>query len=209
MSGGRRALVALLKSWPWLALATALGFWFYSRVSGEGLPAGPTAEGRLRDVFLEPVQVLPPMFLLIGLFEVWVPRRIIERYLGEGAGAAAIPWVMLLAMIQMGPLYAAYPVAMSLWRKGCTPRNVFIYLGAFTTAKIPMVGFEVAFLGWRFSLARVLLTIPVFILVSVATARLLPEGYDPPGLNEEPMEGSGDGQKKRRSCVMGSDLPKD
>ncbi len=187
MSGGRRALVALRKSWPWLALATVLGFWIYSRVSGEGLPAGPTAEGRLRDVFLEPAQVLPPMFLLIGLFEVWVPRRIVERYLGKGAGAAAIPWVMLLAMIQMGPLYAAYPVAMSLWRKGCTPRNVFIYLGAFTTAKIPMVGFEVAFLGWRFSLARVLLTIPVFILVGVATARLLPEGYDPPGLNEAPM----------------------
>ncbi len=44
-----------------------------------------------------------PMFLLIGLFEVWVPRRIVERYLGEGAGVAAVPWVMLLGMIQMGP----------------------------------------------------------------------------------------------------------
>ena len=206
MSGRQRALVALRKSWPWLALAAVLGLWvYYGRVSGEGLPAGPTAEGRLKDIFLEPAQVLPPMFLLLGLFDVWVPRRIVERYLGEGAGVAAVPWVMLLGMIQMGPLYAAYPVAMSLWRKGCTPRNVFIYLGAFTTAKIPMVGFEVAFLGWRFSLARVLLTVPVFILVGVATARLLPAGYAPPGLDEEAGEAPGAGQERSRESETRSD----
>lgn len=209
MSGRRRALTALRQGWPWLALSVVLGLWGFARVSGEALPAGPEAAGRLRDVFLEPAKVLPPMFLLIGLFEVWVPRRIVERYLGEGAGVAAVPWVMLLGMIQMGPLYAAYPVAMSLWRKGCTPRNVFIYLGAFTTAKIPMVGFEVAFLGWRFSLARVLLTIPVFILVGVATARLLPTRYVPPGLNEEAMEGPEEGQEIRRGSVMRLDLTKD
>ncbi len=39
-------------------------------------------------------------------------------------------WVVLLAMLQAGPLYAAFPVAALLWKKGCSVRNVFIYLGA-------------------------------------------------------------------------------
>jgi uncharacterized membrane protein YraQ (UPF0718 family) len=124
------------------------------------------------------------MFLLVGLFEVWVPRELVERYVGRRAGIAAISWMVLLATMQAGPLYAAFPVAMSLWRKGCSPRNVFIYLGAFSTLKIPMVTFEVAFLGWQFSVARSAITIPVFILLAIIMERMLPSNYMPPGLDD-------------------------
>lgn len=115
--------------------------------------------------FKEMLYVLPVMFILIGLIDVWIPRDRVERHIGKSSGLKGIFIVMSLAFIQAGPLYAAFPVAYILWKKGCSPANVFIYLSAFTTAKIPMVTFEIGFLGVPFSLLRILITIPVFVLI--------------------------------------------
>jgi uncharacterized membrane protein YraQ (UPF0718 family) len=81
--------------------------------------------------------------------------------------------VILLATLQAGPLYGAFPVAHLLWKKGISIRNVFIYLGAFSTLKIPMLTFEMTFLGVRFSLLRTLITIPVFIAIGIIMERYL------------------------------------
>jgi len=176
-----KTLRVVKEIWPWLLVTAVAASWGYGRLSGNsafGLRAGTNLYGFL----IEMASVLPAMFLLVGLFEVWVPRHLVERHTGVNAGAAAVVWVILLATLQAGPLYGAFPVAMSLWRKGCAPRNVFIYLGAFSAMKIPMLTFEVAFLGWSFSLARTLITLPVFILIGFAMERLLPAAYSPPGI---------------------------
>lgn len=121
--------------------------------------------------FKEMILLLPAMFILIGLFDVWIPRERVQKHIGESSGIKGILLVMLLAFIQVGPLYAAFPVAYLLWKKGSSATNVFIYLSAFTTAKIPMLTFEIGFLGLTFSLLRVLLTIPVFILIGIIMGR--------------------------------------
>ncbi len=97
---------------------------------------------------------------------------------------------MLLGTLQAGPLYGAFPVAVALWRKGAAPRNVFIYLGAFSALKIPMLTFEVAFLGWRFSLARTAVTLPVFIALSYLLERLLPADATIPEAGEPEDHGA-------------------
>ncbi len=121
--------------------------------------------------FKEMILVLPVMFILIGLFDVWIPKEKVAKHIGEASGIKGIMLVMLLAFIQAGPLYAAFPVAYLLWKKGCSPSNIFIYLSAFTTAKIPMLTFEIGFLGLKFSLLRILLTIPVFIIIGIIMGR--------------------------------------
>lgn len=169
------------RSWParlapWALLAAALGVWAWSAAFGS-FDYGRRVGARLGEFALEMASFLPAMFVLVGLFDVWVPRATVERHLGRGAGAAGVFWVVLLATLQAGPLYAAFPVAVALWRKGCTPANVFIYLGAFSAMKIPMLTFEVGFLGWQFSLARTALTLPVFIALGYLLERLLPPEY--------------------------------
>ena len=136
-------------------------------------PAGMAIARNFRMFFLEMIKFLPLMFILIGLFDVWVPREKITRHVGPGSGSMGIFWVILLAMLQAGPLYAAFPVAALLWRKGCSVRNIFVYLGAFTTLKIPMLAFEVGFLGWKFSLLRALFSFPVFIAIGFLLAAYL------------------------------------
>jgi uncharacterized membrane protein YraQ (UPF0718 family) len=49
-------------------------------------------------------------------------------------------------------------------------RNVFMYLGAFSTLKIPMMLFESNFLGWRFTLVRSVASLPVVVLTAAIMA---------------------------------------
>ncbi len=127
----------------------------------EGEQIGLIFMGFIKEMFL----FLPLMFILIGLFDVWVPREKIEKHIGHEAGWKGTGLVILLAMLQAGPLYGAFPFAYILWKKGCSIRNVFIYLGAYSTIKIPMLTFEIGFLGLKFSLLRTLISLPVFIAI--------------------------------------------
>jgi uncharacterized membrane protein YraQ (UPF0718 family) len=117
--------------------------------------------------FVEMATFLPLMFILIGLTDVWFPREKVEKHIGNESGIKGTIWVILLAMLQAGPLYAAFPVAHILWKKGSSIRNIFIYLGAFATMKVPMLTFEIGFLGLKFSLLRTFFTLPVFIIIAV------------------------------------------
>jgi len=179
MSGGRPRRSWPARMAPWVPLAVALALWLWSAASGS-FDYGRRVGAGLGEFAIEMASFLPAMFILVGLFDVWVRRATIERHLGRGSGATGVFWVVLLATLQAGPLYAAFPVAVALWRKACTPANVFIYLGAFSALKVPMLTFEVGFLGWQFSLVRTALSLPVFVALGYLLERLLPAAYEPP-----------------------------
>ena len=181
----KRVLKASKTAFPWALVALVLALWGYDRLVAP-FAFGREAGAGFLTFALEMAAFLPAMFILVGLFDVWVPRRVVERHVGRDSGPLAILWMVLLGTLQAGPLYGAFPVAVALWRKGTAPRNVFIYLGAFSALKIPMLTFEVAFLGWQFSLVRTAVTLPVFIALAYLLERLLPidltipEGPDRP-----------------------------
>jgi uncharacterized membrane protein YraQ (UPF0718 family) len=137
-----------------------------------GFQTGTRAVSHFSAFFLEMIAFLPVLFVLIGLLDVWFPRERVERHVGKESGIKGSLWVILLAMLQAGPLYGAFPVSYILWKKGCSVRNIFIYLGAFSTLKIPMLTFETGFLGWRFTLVRTVFTLPVFIVIAFLMERL-------------------------------------
>jgi uncharacterized membrane protein YraQ (UPF0718 family) len=112
--------------------------------------------------------VLPWVFVLIGLFEVWVKPETVERHMGEGTGLRGHLWAVLLAGTTVGGLLVALPVAYSLHKKGAGLAVVFTYLGASAITRIPMTMFEASFLGFGFSLVRLLVSLPLVILSSMA-----------------------------------------
>jgi len=116
--------------------------------------------------FKEMILFLPLMFILIGLGDVWISKEKVEKHIGNSSGIKGVMLVIFLSMAQAGPLYGAFPVTYLLWKKGASIRNIFIYIGAFCTIKIPMLTFEIGFLGWKFSLLRTLLSLPVIILIA-------------------------------------------
>ena len=66
----------------------------------------------------------------------------------------------------MGPLYVAFPIGVSLLAKGASLFNVAIFLCVWASIKIPMILFEVKFLGAGFAGLRLALTLPGIVLIS-------------------------------------------
>ncbi len=123
--------------------------------------------------FKEMIFFLPVMFILIGLGDVWISKEKVEKHIGNESGIKGTIYVILLSMVQAGPLYGAFPVTYLLWKKGASIRNIFIYIGAFSTLKIPMLTFEIGFLGWKFSLLRTLITLPIIFLIAIIMEKYL------------------------------------
>ena len=124
---------------------------------------GETITTNFTNSFIEMITFIPFLFIIVGLFDVWVPKEKIEKHIGQGSGLKGILLVTLLAMLQAGPLYGAFPVAYMLYKKGASIRNIFIYLGAFSSLKIPMLGIEIGYLGIQFTLIRTIVSLPLFI----------------------------------------------
>lgn len=149
------------KKYAWIVsflLLTAASFWI-------GFEPGKIVYQNFIGYFLEMIAFIPFLFIIIGLFDVWFPKEKIERHIGQSSGVKGILLVILLAMFQAGPLYGAFPVAYILYKKGASIKNIFIYLGAFSSLKIPMLGIEIGYLGIRFTLVRTLISLPLFIIV--------------------------------------------
>ncbi|MFN2341100.1 MAG: hypothetical protein ABR547_07515, partial [Halanaerobium sp.] len=65
--------------------------------------------------FLTMIKFVPAVFLLIGLFEVWIDKETIEKHLGENSGLLSYLWVIILASTTVGGLYVAFPIAAALY----------------------------------------------------------------------------------------------
>lgn len=122
----------------------------------------------------EVLMIVPPVLLLMGLLDVWVPRAFIQKNLGPDAGFRGVWLAMLLGTVAAGPLYAAFPIALTLRNKGARLACVVIFLGTWATIKIPMLLMESSFIGPRFALVRLLLTVPGVIAAGFLMERMLP-----------------------------------
>jgi len=122
---------------------------------------------------LEMLSVIPPIFILLGLLDVWVQRDTMIRLMGEKSGIVGALIAFLLGSAAAGPLYAAFPVAGVLLKKGSKFSNVLVFIGAWSTTKIPLLLFETSSMGWRFTLVRFLINIPGIALIAYTTEKLL------------------------------------
>ena len=124
--------------------------------------------------FQEMLSVLPPIFVLLGLLDVWVDRATMVKYTGKGSGVKGVLIAFLLGSAAAGPLYAAFPFAGVMLKKGSSLMNVLIFIGAWSTTKIPLLAFEAASMGLKFTLIRLglsLIGIPLIAFVTEKTLR--------------------------------------
>lgn len=136
-------------------------------------PVGFKALSISANSFKEMLFVIPPVFVLLGLLDVWVPRETMVKYMGEGSGIKGIVLAILLGSAAAGPLYGAFPVAAVLMKKGAKFMNILIFIGAWSTTKIPMFLFETASLGVRFAVTRLLINIPGIIIIALILSRFI------------------------------------
>jgi uncharacterized membrane protein YraQ (UPF0718 family) len=121
----------------------------------------------------EMLLVIPPIFILLGLLDVWVPRETMVKYMGEGSGLKGVLLAIFIGSAAAGPLYGAFPVAAVFMKKGVKFMNILIFIGAWSTTKIPMFLFEMAALGSRFAISRLLIDIPGIIVIAFILSKMV------------------------------------
>ncbi|HOT22303.1 MAG TPA: permease [Sedimentibacter sp.] len=122
---------------------------------------------------LEMLSILPPVFILLGLLDVWVKRETMIKFMGEKSGIIGVLLAFLLGSAAAGPLYAAFPVAAVLLKKGSKFSNVLIMIGAWSTTKIPLLLFEASSMGIKFMITRFILNIFGIAIIAYTVEKLL------------------------------------
>lgn len=121
----------------------------------------------------EMLMIMPVILLLTSLIDAWVPKRTIESMLGENSGIKGIIFSFLLGSFSAGPIYAAFPVCKTLFKKGANILNIVIIISAWAVIKVPMLANESKFLGIKFMLIRWILTSIAIIIMAVITSKIV------------------------------------
>lgn len=161
----------LLKRYKWFLLFIGMNVLLYFYSQEIGLQAFNNTSSN----FIEMLKVLPPIFILIGLFDVWVPRETLVKYMGENSGIKGVGLAFFLGSFTAGPLYASFPVATILLKKGSKFSNVMVFIGAWSSTKLPLLLFESTNLGFYFTGLRFLLNIIGIIGMAYLIERLTGE----------------------------------
>lgn len=128
----------------------------------------------------EMLMIMPVIFVLTALLDMWVPKEKIMQYLGKDAKAKGVFFSFLVGSISAGPVYAAFPMCVMLHKKGASIRNIVIILSSWAVIKIPMLLNEAKFLGPKFMAIRWVLTVIAIIIFSWITAKIIKD-KDLPG----------------------------
>lgn len=124
--------------------------------------------------------IIVSVFLALGLFGVLVDKQAIGRRLGEGSGIKALLLAAGFGTILVGPVYAVFPLLKAFRDHGARPAIIVTVITAWAV-KLPMIPLEMRFLGWQFSVARMILTLLAAIALGLLMERLLaPKHVDSP-----------------------------
>ncbi len=155
-------------------LLTYIGFavfivWSFATGQNQGMAVW----GNFTKFAITMLKLLPPAFVLIGLFDVWVSRETVEKNFGRAGGGRKYLWSILLAATTVGGTFVAFPVAHALREKGAKYSAVLAYISSASLVMVPMTIIEASILGWRFSVVRLLVSVPLVLLTSGLLGRYL------------------------------------
>lgn len=109
------------------------------------------------------LMTIPPIFIMIGLMDVWIKKETMIKHMGEDSGAKGLFWAFLLGTIGAGPTYGAFPIAALLIKKGARIAYAIFFLGIWSAVKLPLVIFELTAMGTKFTLIHISIMILTYL----------------------------------------------
>ena len=131
------------------------------------------AMGNATFQFIEMIKIVPPIFLMIGLLDVWVPKETMIKMMGEKSGVFGILIAFLFGSFSAGPLIAAFPVAMIMLKKEAKYSNVLFFLTIWASAKLPIIFFQVTTLGSKYTVISNITLVFVYMIGSIIMEKSL------------------------------------
>jgi len=135
------------------------------------------------DYLKEMALIIPPVFLLMGLIEAWMPRDKIQKWLGKESGLKGLFISFILGTLPTGPLYVAFPIGCDAYPQRAPVRmNMVVFLGSWAALKIPQLMVEIKFLGIAFTLLRFILTLAALVFMGLLMEKILRKFPDEEGI---------------------------
>ena len=131
------------------------------------------AVGNATFQFVEMLKIVPPVFLMIGLLDVWVPRETMIKMMGDKSGLIGVTIAFLFGTFAAGPLIAAFPVAMIMLKKGARFANVMFFLTIWASAKLPIIFFQTSTLGLEYTVISNVTLILIYLVGSFVIEKTL------------------------------------
>lgn len=122
------------------------------------------------------MMLIPPIFIIMGLMDVWVPKETLMKYMGSGSGPRGLLIALVLGTVAAGPIYIAFPMGALLLKKGAKLSNVIFFFGVWSSTKLPIVLFEIASFGAKFTFLHIFVSLPLYLLIAYYIERSVPEG---------------------------------
>lgn len=159
-----------LKIYRWALGFGAVQLLLYGYNQAMGAKAFSITLSNLEQMLL----LIPPIFIIMGLMDVWVPKETLMKYMGNGSGAKGLLIAFVLGTVAAGPIYIAFPMGVLLLKKGAKLSNVIFFFGVWSSTKLPIILFEAASFGLKFTLIHILVSLPLYLLIAYYIERSVP-----------------------------------
>lgn len=123
--------------------------------------------------FLKQLPMLISIFLVVGLFDEFIPKSVVMAFVGKGNKALSILSSAVFGTIVMGPVSSAYPLGALLLKKGATITATAIFLNSWVMVGFVTMPYEISVFGKRFTLTRNILAFIGAIVIGILTGWIL------------------------------------
>ena len=109
--------------------------------------------------FLPILPLLLAVFTIAGMIEVLIPKEKIAALLGDQAGLRGIVIGCLAGAVTPGGPYVSFPVVATIYHAGAGVGTIVAYVTAWSLWAVARLPMEIAIIGPRLTLIRVLSTL--------------------------------------------------
>jgi uncharacterized membrane protein YraQ (UPF0718 family) len=107
-------------------------------------------------------------FIIVGYVNALQPQVLVRSWLGPGTGLKGLLVGAIAGMLLPGGPYVVFPLISAIYLSGAGLGPTLAMITSWSTLALLSVSFELPFLGWRFSLLRLSLGLPIPLLVGLA-----------------------------------------
>ena len=111
-------------------------------------------------------------FIIVGYVNILSPTQLIQAWIGPDSGFGGILLGELVGMLLPGGPYVVFPLIAVLYQAGAGLGPAVAIITSWSTQALLTIGFELPFMGWRFTAIRWGLGLFIPLLTGVVAALL-------------------------------------
>lgn len=122
---------------------------------------------------LRTMPLLIVAFIIVGYVNALQPQELVRSWIGPETGLSGLLIGTVAGLLLPGGPYIVFPLIAAIFASGAGIGPTLAMITSWAALDLLSVSFELPFLGWRFSLVRLGLGLPIPLLVGLAAHLLL------------------------------------